>query len=72
MAIDNAEKRRNLAAMHVPIVPGITPNASKDVEWRQQSAYGYSGISPSSVVPPTFPYPYFRGLTTNVGKLLSG
>lgn len=25
--------------------PGVTPNATHDAEWRQQSAWGYSGIA---------------------------
>lgn len=51
MAIDTAEKRRSAAGVAFWVVgPGITPNAAKDVEWRQQSAWGYSGISPT---PPT-------------------
>lgn len=45
MAIDTAEKRRSAAGVGYFIVgPGVTPNASKDAEWRQQSAWGYSGI----------------------------
>jgi len=44
MAIDTAEKRRSAAAVLFPTLPGVTPNASKDQEWRQQAAWGYSGI----------------------------
>lgn len=45
MAIDTEEKRRSAAG--VPFAPlfGLTPNASKDAEWRQQVAWSYSGIS---------------------------
>jgi hypothetical protein len=46
MAIDNAEKRRSASGIRHPFGPGVTPNASKDVEWRQQVALGYSGILP--------------------------
>jgi hypothetical protein len=42
MAIDNAEKRRSVAGITVGW--GITPNASKDDQWRQQVAWNYSGI----------------------------
>lgn len=52
MAIDNAEKRRSAAGVAFWVVgPGVTPNAAKDVEWRQQSAWSYSGISPNPPVP---------------------
>lgn len=42
MAIDTAEKRRSAASFRR--LPGVTPNASKDQEWRQQAARRYSGI----------------------------
>lgn len=44
MAIDNAEKRKALSGIQVTLSPGVTPNASTDQEWRQQSGWGYSGI----------------------------
>lgn len=45
MAIDSAEKRRSAASAGIPwLIPGVTPNASKDAEWRQQSGWSYSGI----------------------------
>lgn len=51
MAIDSAEKRKSVAGIGLPAYgPGVTPNASKDGEWRQQSGYSYSGIATSSVV----------------------
>lgn len=31
----------------VPLIPGVTPNASKPEAWRQESAWGYSGIAVS-------------------------
>jgi hypothetical protein len=53
MAIDNAEKRRSVSgALGVPLVPGVTPNSSKDAEWRQQSGWSYSGISIAAVILP--------------------
>ena len=45
MAIDDAEKRKNVASIINAItIPGVTPNALKDEGWRQQSGWGYSGI----------------------------
>lgn len=45
MAIDSAEKRRAISGIHSPAAgPGVTPNASKDQEWRQEAGYGYPGI----------------------------
>lgn len=45
MAIDTAEKRRGVAGLYTGFYPvAVTPNASKDIEWRQQAGWGYSGI----------------------------
>ena len=45
MAIDSREKRQSAVAVGSYFSgPSVTPNASKDVEWRQQVGYGYSGI----------------------------
>jgi hypothetical protein len=42
MAIDTAEKRRNAAtAGMVYMIPGVTPNAAKDLNWRWQSGWSY-------------------------------
>ncbi len=53
MAIDSAEKRKAVAG--IPGLPflGVTPNSAKDVEWRQEVAWGYPGIAPGlpDVVP---------------------
>lgn len=46
MAIDTDEKRKAVAG--IPFGLGVTPNASKDVEWRQQVGYSYSGIAPDT------------------------
>ena len=43
MAIDTAERRRSAAGVK-RIVARVTPNASKDQEWRQQVGRIYSGI----------------------------
>jgi len=47
MAIDSAEKRRSAAGTAFGggvLLPGVTPNTTKDAEWRQQAAWSYSGI----------------------------
>ena len=55
MPIDTAAKRRSAAGVpFLPLGPGVTPDAAKPVAWRQQSAWGYSGVSagaPVVVVP---------------------
>ncbi len=52
MAIDTAEKRKSAATVLSPWAPAsVTPNASKDSEWRVESGWGYSGIAISAVVP---------------------
>lgn len=44
--IDTAEKRRAVAGIAAfPLGPSVTPNVAKDAEWRQQAAWGYSGIA---------------------------
>jgi hypothetical protein len=46
MAIDTAEKRRSVAGVGFWVFgPAVTPNASKDAEWRQQAGWSYSGIA---------------------------
>jgi hypothetical protein len=45
VAIDTAEKRKSAAGVpFLPLGPGVTPNSAKDQEWRQESAWSYSGI----------------------------
>lgn len=44
MAIDDREKRQSISAIPV-LIPGVTPNAGKDQQWRQESARSYSGIA---------------------------
>ncbi len=43
MAIDSAEKRLSISGITM-LLPGVTINASPDVEWRQESGWSYSGI----------------------------
>lgn len=46
MAIDTAEKRKSVSGvMGVPLIPGVTPNSSKDSEWRAEAGWSYSGIA---------------------------
>ena len=55
MAIDSAEKRRSVAGISVPaLFLGVTPNASQDVEWRQQAGWGYSGMGAEEIAAPQF------------------
>lgn len=50
MAIDTAVKRRSTAGVpFIPLGPGVTPNSDKDLAWRQQAAWGYSGIEVATV-----------------------
>lgn len=51
MAIDSAEKRRSISGIWIPLMPGVTPNAAKDAEWRQQAGWSYSGIAASGEAP---------------------
>lgn len=47
MAIDTAEKRRSVSGIGW-LIPGVTPNATPDAEWRQEAGWSYSGISASA------------------------
>lgn len=52
MAIDSAAKRRNVSGIAaIPLGPGVTPNASPGVAWRQQVGWGYAGIAPAVADP---------------------
>lgn len=53
MAIDSAPKRRSASGVaFLPLTPGVTPNAARDVDWRQQAAWSYSGVPVSGEAPP--------------------
>lgn len=54
MAIDTAEKRKSISGIAL-IIPGVTPNSSKDQEWRQESGWSYSGILAASPAGPSNP-----------------
>lgn len=55
MPIDTAADRRSAAGVpFLPVGPGVTPDAAEPLAWRQQSAWGYSGIpvgAPVEVIP---------------------
>lgn len=45
MAIDTAAKRKSVSSVGFIFAgPGITPDATPDVFWRQTAGYGYGGI----------------------------
>lgn len=44
MAIDTAERRRAVSGIGGLLLPGVTPNAANDQEWRQEAGWGYPGI----------------------------
>ena len=47
MAIDTREKRQSaFGVFHVKGIPSVTPNSSKDKEWRVEVFWDYSGILP--------------------------
>lgn len=52
MAIDSREKRQSVIAIsHYMVGPTVTPNSSKDAEWRQEVGYGYPGIAAGEPAP---------------------
>lgn len=60
MAIDTAEKRKSIAGIPSAFrIPGVTPNVVKDLEWRQESGWSYSGILTAVAIPAdaVFPVP---------------
>lgn len=73
MAIDSAEKRRSIVGIWTSFMPvGVTPNVSRDVEWRQESGWGYPGIAPSSETPPEPDIRRTRVLRVRLGCGLTG
>ena len=44
MAIDTAEKRKAIAGIWIPMMPGVTPHEAKDKQWRAQSGWCYGGF----------------------------
>ena len=44
-AIDDAEKRKSISGIPF-LIPGVTPDATPDPEWRVEAAWGYSAITP--------------------------
>lgn len=50
MALDTAEKRRSVSGVAL-VLPGVTPAAGQDSEWRLEAAWMYSGISVGVTVP---------------------
>lgn len=66
MAIDSAAKRKAISGIPL-LIPGVTPNATPDAAWRQQSGWSYSGITPDSPSVQT----QFTGLIANAGRLLT-
>lgn len=70
MAIDTAEKRRSAAGIGFYGLPvAVTPNASKDQEWRQQAGWSYSGIE-AGEAQPVYASILFRG--KKIGPLFKG
>ena len=51
MAIDTREKRQAVASISFYWAGvNVTPNATLDVEWRQEVGWGYPGIAPAAPV----------------------
>jgi hypothetical protein len=51
MPIDTAEKRKSISGINYIAGPGVTPNAAKDQEWRQEAGWGYAGIAAGGGAP---------------------
>lgn len=72
MAIDTAEKRRSIAGIGGRRArPGVTPNAAKDAEWRQEVGRSYSGIAASAIAWRTIIGDVFNYDTARHGASLS-
>lgn len=71
MAIDTAEKRKSAAGVIgvLGMGPGVTPNASQDLEWRQEAGYGYAGIATAG---PGVAGPFNAGWAVNCNVFLGG
>ena len=49
MAFDNREERASVVSLTQSAPPTVTPNATMDSEWRQQSGWGNSAIAVTAV-----------------------
>jgi hypothetical protein len=68
MSIDSAEKRRSaIGAFLMPINPTVTPNSSKDSEWRAEALWLYSGVAPAAAAAT----PHGAYFTRTVGRLIN-
>lgn len=64
MAIDTAAKRRSAAGVpFLPLGPGVTPDATPGIAWRQQVAWSYSGITTISFSPQIYTANVFCNIT---------
>ena len=53
MPLDSAMDRRAAGGVaFLPLGPGVTPDATPGVEWRQQAAWSYSGIATGEIDAP--------------------
>lgn len=72
MAIDTAERRRSLVGLSYHYYSaGVTPNATPDQEWRQESGHSYSGILASAEAEPEESFAGRVGLLVDVGRLIN-
>ncbi len=51
--INTAEKRRSVSGIWIPLIAGVTPNAAKDQEWRQEAGWSYSGVLAAGAAAPS-------------------
>lgn len=60
MAIDSREKRQSISGIPgPPLIPGVTPNASPDFEWRREAGWNYAESEiPTPTPSPTPSAPY--------------
>lgn len=50
MAIDSVQKRKSISSIGLPFfAPGVTPDATTPVGWRQTSGWSYYGIAAATV-----------------------
>ncbi len=72
MAIDTAEKRRSVSGLQQTQIAGVTSNATKDQEWRQEVGWSYPAILAAGAAPlgpliaGTVPVRYLIGQIPNI------
>ncbi len=72
MAIDSAEKRKSIVGLFFLFGASVTPNSSKDAEWRQEVGYSYPGIAAGAAAAIVGGISRISGIRSHIGISKTG